>query len=109
MPKTARLGTVTIANAATQGSIVSSDHLAAAKRVLIHGPATLAETITVQGAAEVVTAAADLRNLKYNGGAAITFTGPTIMVVEWAGGRSISLVAGAGVAGQKDFAISAEF
>jgi hypothetical protein len=109
MPKSARLGTITIANGQTQGNILSNDYFAGARQLCIHGPATLAETVTVQAAPEITALPADLRSLKYNGGAAITMTGPSSMVVDWSGGRSISLVAGAAVAADRVFTVSAVF
>jgi hypothetical protein len=107
--KAERLGTITIANGQTQGNILSSDMLATARRLVISGPATLAETVTVQAAPEVTTNTADLRTLRYNGAAAVTMTGAGQMVVEWGGGRSVSLVAGGAVAAQRDFTVQVQF
>lgn len=107
--KAERLGTITIANGETQGNILSKDLLSAARRLIISGPATLVETVTVQSSPEIETAAANLRTLRYNGGAAVTMTGAGQMVVEWAGGRSVSLVAGGAVAAQRDFTVQVQF
>lgn len=107
--KAERLGTITILNGATQGNILSNEMLSAARRLIISGPATLAETVTLQASPEITSNAADLRTVRYNGAAAMTMTGAGQMVVDWPGGRSVSLVAGGAVAAQRDFTVQVQF
>lgn len=109
MPNRALVGTLTIANGQQESNILSHRGLSNARQIIIAGPNTLPETITLYAAPLTTSTFADLNPVSFNGGAAVSFTGENNLILDAGGFESVGVRAGVAAGGARAFTLWAVF